>query len=184
MIVGFAIMETSACSAFCVTCQGPEARRCQAGTPVKPEARRRWGCEMQRRCGSKGLWEVVSFTGQVKYSLLSNVKHTPTPKPDTILKDEARQARANFRFAASLKKRGMNGGVLTEKQCEEIKQLEALRKKANKKTLKSGHGRLRNLDGTCIDIGGNTGGATRKALDGWKPPKLENSDSDDDELNA
>ena len=31
----------------------------------------RWGCEMQRRCGCKGLWEVVSFTGQVEYRLLS-----------------------------------------------------------------------------------------------------------------
>ena len=73
----------------------------------------------------------------------------------------------------------MNGGVLTEKQCEEIKQLEALRKTANKFTLESGNGRLRNLDGTCTDIGGNTGGATRKALDGWKPPKPHDFDSDD-----
>ena len=64
----------------------------------------RWGCYMQRLCGTKGYWEVVSFTGQVKYSLLSEVKHTPTPVPDTILKDKARHARANFRLAARLKK--------------------------------------------------------------------------------
>ena len=63
-----------------------------------------------------------------------------------------------------------------------IKQLEVLRKTANIATIESGNGRLYHKDGTCTDIGGNTGGATRKALDGWKPPKPHDSDSDDDEL--
>ena len=33
-----------------------------------------------------------------------------------------------------------------------------------------GHGRLENAAGKTMDIGGSTGGETRKILDGWKPP--------------
>ena len=38
----------------------------------------RWGCEMQRRCGCKGLWEVVSFTGQVNYRVLRRCRGQPS----------------------------------------------------------------------------------------------------------
>ena len=43
----------------------------------------------------------------------------------------------------------------------------------NRLTLLSGNGRLRRSDGSHVDIGGSTGGWTRKALYGWTPPDLE-----------
>ena len=41
-----------------------------------------------------------------------------------------------------------------------------LQKRANDATEKSGHGRIRNSDGTYTDIGGSTQGTTRTILDG------------------
>ena len=42
-----------------------------------------------------------------------------------------------------------------------------------KTTRASGHGRLRNQDGTVQDIGASTGGLLRTVLDDWRPPVLE-----------
>ena len=37
---------------------------------------------------------------------------------------------------------------------------------------KWGHGRLETPDGHCLEIGGSTGGLTRKLVDEWKPPSF------------
>ena len=42
-----------------------------------------------------------------------------------------------------------------------------LYKKYNEATKKYGHGRLLYPDGTHVDIGGSTGGVTRRALDNY-----------------
>ena len=63
-----------------------------------------------------------------------------------------------------------------------------LRKKANDATKASGHGRIRNLDGSYIDIGGSCGGATRTVLDKWVAPvipmedRIRNNDGTDDDI--
>ena len=33
-----------------------------------------------------------------------------------------------------------------------------------------GHGRLENAAGDYMDIGGSTGGGSRRIIDGWQPP--------------
>ena len=40
----------------------------------------------------------------------------------------------------------------------------------NNAVLALGHGRLRNLAGRTLDIGGSTGGGSRRVLDTWQPP--------------
>ena len=47
-----------------------------------------------------------------------------------------------------------------------------LLEEANKRTLMSGHGRLKRKNGTFVDIGGSTGGFLRGVLDNWEPPDL------------
>ena len=48
-----------------------------------------------------------------------------------------------------------------------------LLRQANNLTMTSGHGRLKQEDGSFIDIGGSTGGFVRIALDDWEPPDVE-----------
>ena len=45
----------------------------------------RWGLEMQRRCGDKALWELVSFTGQFNFAAL-----TSSPKNASRERDRAK----------------------------------------------------------------------------------------------
>ena len=47
---------------------------------------------------------------------------------------------------------------------------DTLRVEANKATVASGHGRLKAQSGQFVDIGGSTGGGTRRALDNYIPP--------------
>ena len=45
-----------------------------------------------------------------------------------------------------------------------------LRKELNEADAKLGHGRLRSAGGNYLDIGGSTGGGSRRIIDGWVPP--------------
>ena len=45
-----------------------------------------------------------------------------------------------------------------------------LRKDRNDAVLALGHGRLENADGDYLDMGGSTGGGSRRIIDGWQPP--------------
>ena len=150
----------------------------------------RWGCEMQRRCGSKSVWEVVSFTGECDHKMFAKLwderpdKTAESTDRDTqaTLKQQARLARDQYRYAASAQTRQQKGYRVSGKEMAMIKlyECEKLRKDANRATRTWGHGRLKHKDGTFTDIGGNTGGATRKVLDDWEPPSWP--DSTDDEM--
>ena len=50
---------------------------------------------------------------------------------------------------------------------------------ANRLTLISGNGRLRQSDGNFVDIGGSTGGYTRTMLYDWQAPDLTAFEPDD-----
>ena len=52
-----------------------------------------------------------------------------------------------------------------------------LRKELNEADAKLGHGRLRSAGGNYLDIGGSTGGGSRRIIDGWVPPDRGNSSS-------
>ena len=53
-----------------------------------------------------------------------------------------------------------------------------LRNRANDATQAFGHGRIKLADGTHVDIGPATGGATRTFLDHWTPPLIPASKFD------
>ena len=58
-----------------------------------------------------------------------------------------------------------------------------LRQELNKAVSAWGHGRLRSAHGRHLDIGGSTGGESRRIIDGWVPPDwrefLSHSDASD-----
>ena len=49
----------------------------------------------------------------------------------------------------------------------------SLEAEAKRLAMLSGHGKFKRRDGTCIEIGGSTGGFTRAVLYDWTPPKLD-----------
>ncbi len=55
-----------------------------------------------------------------------------------------------------------------------------LRQTANAAIKAHGHGRLRAADGSSMDIGGKTGGRTRRLLDSYVIPSHENFPTDFD----
>ena len=67
-----------------------------------------------------------------------------------------------------------DGRILKRWQEDLLEKYESgeLLEEANKRTLMSGHGRLKRKNGTYVDIGGSTGGFLRGVLDNWDPPDL------------
>ena len=45
-----------------------------------------------------------------------------------------------------------------------------LRDNRNQAVLALGHGRLENARGDYLDMGGSTGGGSRRIIDSWQPP--------------
>ena len=147
----------------------------------------RWGVEMQRRLGSKVLWELVSFTGKFSVEFLTRVTNVVASQPDVVasqqeLKANAVKCRADLRWAGSLDKKRQSGfSKFTHYEMKVLSDFDSdkLRKQANEATKASGHGRLKNADGTFIDIGAETGGLTRTILDNWVPPDFPSEDEDE-----
>ena len=72
----------------------------------------RWGLDMQRRCGDKALWELVSFTGGFSVATLASIPNTVCSDRDEAnlsnqkqCTQKARRARNRLRFAKSLTKK-------------------------------------------------------------------------------
>jgi hypothetical protein len=150
----------------------------------------RWGAEMQRRLGSKTLWELVSFTGQFSVEFLTpaaQAMNAGAPQPDVNvtnsqrLRAHALQCRADLRYATSLafqRARGRKIFGAWEWQLLQDFDSDQLRMQSNDATKAHGHGRIKHANGTHTDIGSAIGGLTRTILDNWVPPVL--SDADDD----
>ena len=136
---------------------------------------------MQWRCGTKNLWELISFTGKFDSSYLAQkLKDAPTCSSNTgkqQLVKIASEARNKLRLAKkhdSKRSRIIEGTDETltakEQQLLRLYDSDKLRVEANKATVASGHGRLKGRSGQFVDIGGSTGGGTRRALDNYIPP--------------
>ena len=163
----------------------------------------RWGRELQRRLGSSALWHLVSFTGKFDVAFLTpagqggNVRAS---QPDAEQMNEAQRltevaqkARARLRYAEHLARKRASGrlfrhatyanmhGEITPKIQKLLNEFDngVLLAQANEATKKSGHGRIKQTDGSFKDIGSNTGGLTRTILDGWVEP--ESSDDSEEE---
>ena len=72
------------------------------------------------------------------------------------------------------------GRPLNPKQLHILQEYQSgmLRRQANKLTMISGHGRLKQEDDSFVDIGGCTGGFVRTVLDDWWPPDLADFEGD------
>ena len=68
--------------------------------------------------------------------------------------------------------RGQEVETFTHKQLEVLQQWDSgeLLSNRNRSIVALGHGRLRTARGDYLDIGGSTGGGSRRIIDGWKPP--------------
>ena len=62
--------------------------------------------------------------------------------------------------------------TFTQKQLEVLEKWDSgqLLAERNKSIADLGHGRLQTASGDFLDIGGSTGGGSRRIIDGWKPP--------------
>ena len=157
---------------------------------VKNGMHSRWGAEMQRRLGSKVLWELVSFTGQFSVEFLTpaaQAMNAGAPQPavnvtnSQRLRAHALKCRGDLRFASSLAYQRLSGrkrfGDWEWKLLQDFDS-DKLRRQSNDATKAYGHGRIKHANGSHTDIGAATGGLTRTILDNWVPPVL--SDADDD----
>ncbi len=64
---------------------------------------------------------------------------------------------------------------LTPRQTDLLEQYDSCRlmKELNAAKVAWGHGRLRDEAGGYMDIGGSTGGGSRRVIDDWAPPDIE-----------
>ena len=88
---------------------------------------------------------------------------------------------ASGRYVERLQEENKGKGKETSLNPEQLRILKEyqsgmLRRQANKLTIISGHGRLKNADGSFVDIGGNTGGFVRTVVDFWEPPDIHLDD--------
>jgi len=160
----------------------------QGKSKVRAGKNSRWGAELQRRLGSKNLWELVSFTGEFSVDFLTRVADAgalqpvvnvtnPSPK----LKAHAYKCRGDLRLASSLASQRQNGRTrFSDRELTLLLDLDSdkLRQQSNAATKAHGHGRIKHADGSFTDIGAEAGGLTRTFLDNWVAPVL--SDGDDD----
>ena len=164
---------------------------------VKEQRRKRWCRHLQRVCGTKQIWEVLAFSGYFHVDMLQQALHNE-PKDETAVPpargatshEERRrlhhakaEARARFNKGQRLARRReelMRDGAsqpvglasFTRKELEVLRQWDngELRDNRNMSIVAFGHGRLRTAGGDYMDIGGSTGGGSRRIIDGWQPP--------------
>jgi len=156
---------------------------------VRQRKRSRWSREKQRRCGSTSMWDIISFSGKLDKDFLeqghpkllsrASAGASQPDAKDNVPQERTRlahKARDTLRWAqhlASRRRAGRTRFSKEDKQLLEDYDNGNLLRQANDATKASGHGRLRNSDGTFQDIGGSTGGLARTVLDNWEPPDLE-----------
>ena len=128
----------------------------------------RWSIEMQRRLGSKKMWEIVSFTGNYSVDFLKEVQYRSMRNISAIQRDDDERNKQRMLTAKAVKcrhalrwaqnwaahlRRKRQHSQISKLSNQEKKLLEELNsgeleKRANDATEASGHGRIRNSDGT------------------------------------
>jgi len=67
---------------------------------VKSGKHSRWSRELQRRLGTKVLWEVVSFTGRFRADYLTQVNNVRAPQPASWNQTSARKTKLSASASA------------------------------------------------------------------------------------
>ena len=148
--------------------------------------------ELQRRAGSKQFWEVICFSGRLDIDTLVATTPASSPQPgqDPVdvaarrtVRREAVQARTRYTHAQSLalKRIRIEAGSnewLSHADHELLRSFDddSLRTTANRLTLLSGHGTIRDRDGMQAMLGQNTHSITRRVLDSFQPLRMEELD--------
>jgi hypothetical protein len=161
-----------------------------SGNNVHNQKHSRWSRDLQRRAGSKVLWEIISFTGKFSHELLQQAVEagkkrirTGACQPDASRKAtvNAQRARESFRWAQALARQRAHGKKdFSWNDQWYLRNLDndILRKRANAATRAAGHGRLKHQDGSTSDIGNHLGGISRTVLDNYQPPLIPGSDEE------
>ena len=161
---------------------------------VNTQKRKRWHRHLQRICGTKQIWEVLAFSGRFDVRYLTQALHVqpeeeprvqePQPLMERLpasLHHEKAEAIARHKEGERLNRRWQElerGGAtqparhFTRQQLDVLESYESgeLLRIRNNAILALGHGRLRTARGETLDIGGSTGGGSRRILDSWHPP--------------
>ena len=137
------------------------------------------------------MWHVLSFTGRFDPAFFARIGEPKHQSGEQTEKQRlnnklAAQARGKYRQAmryARQREKLREGGdpqpaALTRRQEDLLVLYDngTLLAEANQLTLISGNGRLRRSDGSCVDIGGSTGGFTRTVLYDYHPPDVSGFD--------
>ena len=156
----------------------------------------RWSRHMQKQGGTSQMWTLLSFTGRFDVEFLEDAiargqkgQASMPGERSNQQKEQVREAqiaRAMLRRGAMLervqeKNKGKGKGTsLNPEQLHILQEYQSgmLRRQANKLTMISGYGRLKNADGSFVDIGGNTRGFVRTVLDVWETPDLADFEGD------
>ena len=137
----------------------------------------RWELDMERKLGSKAIWECVAFTGDLSPEFMNRVTASQRDvAPDVDAEVEGQKTRAaaamkcrgTIRWAENLKKEQKNQRAkLSPENVQLIADLDSgkLRNDANNAVRDCGHGRIRSRDGTDIDLDKERGSRTRTACE-------------------
>ena len=178
----------------------PQPVMVSSATFVKNQKRKRWHRHLQRICGTKQVWEILSFTGCFDPALIQAAvmrgkdgqqdeeeeKQQVDQEERVRLMHRKIEARARYKEACRLKQRvddcsksGRDASQLAQgfssHQQRLLERLESgeLLWQMNSAVGKWGHGRLESPDGAhFVYIGGSTGGLSRELLDKWQPPSF------------
>ena len=176
---------------------------------VRGQKRKRWCRHLQRVGGTKQIWELLAFSGRFDVDMLLEglvhdeliVDEATEPRAVTLVSQETRcrlhhekaEAVARYqegarlnRYREHLKRSGSQGQhvkPLTGYQRTVLRRWDSgeLRRTRNSAVQALGHGRLYSRHGDYLDIGGSTGGGSRRILDCWQPPDWREGSSDVEE---
>ena len=170
------------------------------------QKRKRFHRHLQRVCGTKQIWEVLVFSGRFDVEALTQAlgngdedeprvqeREPLTQRRSARLHHEKAEAIARHKEGAHIYRRWQ---VLKRAGCTQPawqlftpRQVELLDMYDNGELLTIrnnaiqalGHGRLINTRGDTLDIGGSTGGGSRRILDSWHPLDVEEFLASDEE---
>ena len=151
---------------------------------------------MQRICGTKQIWEVLAFTGRFDADILGKTMEENADRqqdvPEEIqeehleqrrlLQREKVEAKARYNEALRLARRRdahldrrKDAPSFNSSQQRLLQLFDSghLLRDCNSSIVAWGHGRLRSRDGRTMDIGGSTGGGSRRVIDDWVEPNCE-----------
>jgi hypothetical protein len=129
---------------------------------VKAGCRARWHRELQRRCGTKQLWEVISFSGRLDPVWLESSLCKAAEDTKPVLHGVDHRQLAEAKDAPRQKRQRCGRGVRRSSR--------KLYENANKLIVQAGSGRLHAPDGSSLDIGGcDARSQTRRVLDDYRP---------------